>query len=256
MEQPHGAWHPGTARARRVCGGLAGGPPRKGLRRGPRGRGDARFFAGGGGGLAGAPACARLVPRRGLHLAHGSGPVPRRARASDSASAARSWPAGRLSMPLIRNFGRNIEFRPQLVCQPADRAELLWRLEQHRARHLRCRGALHSWSSVIETDGVLFDLRGFRWVQVIGGAQPCVLVGAGCTLKRLLCELRAQGLTLPTLGAIKAQTVAGAVATGTHGSGKPSLSHFVEKVTLAHFDAADTVQVATIDSGHELLAAP
>ena len=42
--------------------------------------------------------------------------------------------------------------------------------------------------------------------------------------------------TLPTLGAIKKQTISGAIATGTHGSGRPSLSHFVVRLRAAVFD--------------------
>lgn len=147
----------------------------------------------------------------------------------------------------ILNFGRNIAFRPEKTLRPADTAELLRLLQENSRQRMRSRGALHSWSPIIETAGVLFDLREFAWVRVVPGAQPRVRVGAGCTLRRLLCELAHEGFTLPTLGAIKAQTVAGAVATGTHGSGKPSLSHFVESVTFAHLDAGGTAQITRVD---------
>jgi FAD/FMN-containing dehydrogenase len=63
-------------------------------------------------------------------------------------------------------------------------------------------------------------------------------VGAGCTLGALLRTLRHRGLTLPTLGAITRQTVAGAVATATHGSGEASLSNFVREMRIATYRPA------------------
>jgi len=65
-----------------------------------------------------------------------------------------------------------------------------------------------------------------------------VRVGAGCTLQ-LLDKLHATtDQTLPTLGAVKKQTIAGAISTGTHGSGRQSLSHFVANVRIAAYDSA------------------
>jgi L-gulono-1,4-lactone dehydrogenase len=127
-------------------------------------------------------------------------------------------------------------------------------LARHPGARVRCRGALHSWSPLAATDGVLLDLGNLDHVDVLpdgSGAR----VGAGCRLGRLLAELRKRGLTLPTLGVIQRQTVAGATATGTHGSGAPSLSHFVTRVKLAHVDAQGVPQVKVIDSGDELRAA-
>ena len=45
-----------------------------------------------------------------------------------------------------------------------------------------------------------------------------------------LAELAESKHTLPSLGLIDEQTVAGATATGTHGSGRNSLSHYVQAV--------------------------
>ena len=50
------------------------------------------------------------------------------------------------------------------------------------------------------------------------GGGALVTVEAGMTLAALNAHLDARGLALPVLGSISAQTVAGALATGTHGS--------------------------------------
>src|SRR5262249_37082301 len=101
----------------------------------------------------------------------------------------------------------------------------------------------------------LFDLRHLRQVELDPVAER-VRVGGGCRLGRLLRKLEGKGWTLPTLGAITKQTVAGATATGTHGSGSPSLSHFVEEVRVATFDpASGEPYIATLRQGPELEAA-
>jgi FAD/FMN-containing dehydrogenase len=139
---------------------------------------------------------------------------------------------------LVRNFGRNVEIRPVAHERPGHLSELRALLETQKGQKtpIRCRGALHSWSHIIDTQGLLVDTRTLDWVEFRPGATPRVKVGGGCTLRRLLDELRKHGMTLPTLGANDRQTIAGAVASGTHGSGKPSLSHFVESVTLLSFE--------------------
>jgi FAD/FMN-containing dehydrogenase len=58
------------------------------------------------------------------------------------------------------------------------------------------------------------------------------------------------------VGLIDEQTVAGATATGTHGSGKHSLAHYIQAVRVACFDPRTHGPVIrTIDDGPELMAA-
>ncbi|MEZ6105060.1 MAG: hypothetical protein R3B96_02855 [Pirellulaceae bacterium] len=65
--------------------------------------------------------------------------------------------------------------------------------------------------------------------------------------------LSRQGLTLPSLGLITEQTIAGATATGTHGSGKHSLSHYLTSIRLAHFDPeSGKAVIREISDGPEL----
>ena len=132
----------------------------------------------------------------------------------------------------VRNFGRNVAFVPDAHYHPGSVAEVLECLRRHGGAKVRCIGAGHSWSRILATDGVLLDLGALDGVTIESGSLA--RVGAGCTLKRLLNVLRHNGLTLPSLGAITKQTIAGAVSTGTHGSGSHSLSHFVQELRVAH----------------------
>jgi len=118
-------------------------------------------------------------------------------------------------------------------------------------------GSKHAWSPAIETDGVLLEMRHFSHVRIhqINGA-PFVTAGAGCQLKVLLKVLNEQGLTTPSVGLITEQTIAGATATGTHGSGRHSLSHYIHSVRIACFDATgETAQIVEVNDGDELRAA-
>lgn len=156
------------------------------------------------------------------------------------------------------NFGKNVCFQPAKSYAPASERQLLRILDEHAASmRIRCVGALHSWSGLAgSADGIVaLDLRHFDQVELIGNPAQHVRVGAGCRIGRLLDQLRRHGRTLPTVGAIVEQTVAGALATGTHGSGASSLSHFVEGVRLASCDDKGKAHIETIHGGEELLAA-
>ena len=137
---------------------------------------------------------------------------------------------------LITNFGKNISFTAQRLT-PKTEDEVLEILERNWMRHIRVLGSLHSWSDVLRSDEVALVLSQLNRIAVdnVPGDEK-VTVGAGCTLEALLDELKRCGnLTLPTLGSIKAQTVAGAVATATHGSGTESLSHHIRKIRIATY---------------------
>jgi FAD/FMN-containing dehydrogenase len=153
----------------------------------------------------------------------------------------------------IDNFGGNVSFTPARFYAPRSEAEVVEILARHRGERIRCIGSLHSWSRVAVTSGVSLDLRHLDAVAITSlGPDARVHVGAGCTLARLVAELRAVGLALPTLGAIFRQTVAGATSTGTHGSGSHSLSHFIEEVRVATFDPLSRQPAVITIKGDEL----
>ncbi len=159
--------------------------------------------------------------------------------------------------PEIRNFGHNVRFTPGRIFQPRSETELLAILREHRHGHVRVIASRHAWSPLIETDDALIDMRHFCQIRIheING-QTCVTVGGGCQIKTLLRFLNERGLTTPSVGLITEQTIAGATATGTHGSGKHSLSHYVTSLRIACFDeSGDEPQIVNVNAGVELQAA-
>ena len=165
-------------------------------------------------------------------------------------------PATRLNAR-YENFGANVTFVPRQVYAPSSDDELLGVLGKHHGQCLRAVGRLHSWSEIAVCEEVLIDLRHFREVVIHDeGPQLWAEVGAGCQIKVLLEELQKRGLTLPSVGLITEQTIAGAISTGTHGSGRHSLSHYVESLRIATYDSESREPVIrTVDSGNELRAA-
>ncbi|MEJ2868020.1 D-arabinono-1,4-lactone oxidase [Actinomycetospora sp. OC33-EN08] len=77
-------------------------------------------------------------------------------------------------------------------------------------------GSGHSFTAIGAPDGVALAVpsQGVPEVRELLATVP-----AGMTIRRLNAALWEQGLALPNLGDIDAQTVAGAVSTGTHGTG-------------------------------------
>jgi FAD-linked oxidoreductase len=120
-------------------------------------------------------------------------------------------------------------------------------------RTVRVAGAGHSFTGAVLTDGTLLSLAGLDRVLDADPASGRVRVEAGITLHRLSRELLRHGLALPNLGDIDVQSLAGAIATGTHGTGarQPNLSAQVEALEVVAGDGSER----TIDGGDLLRAA-
>ncbi len=157
----------------------------------------------------------------------------------------------------ILNFGRNMTISSRRFYTPETEQEVLEILNRHRGERIRCIGKTHSWSRVLESEDVLLDMSQIQHVRCNSEGSPTVIAGAGCQIRRLLSELKRQrDWTLPSVGFITEQSIAGAIATGTHGSGKHSLSHYVTRLKVARYDQrSGQAIIETIDQGLELRAA-
>jgi FAD-linked oxidoreductase len=86
-------------------------------------------------------------------------------------------------------------------------------------RTVKAVGAGHSFTDVALTDGVLVDLRDYGRILAVDRDACTVTVQAGARLHDLSEHLWTRGLAFTNLGDIDVQSVAGATATGTHGTG-------------------------------------
>jgi len=161
------------------------------------------------------------------------------------------------SLQQIANFGGNQRWYARCYA-PASEVEVLDILTRNVGVTIRVAGSGHSWSDIAANADIALDLSALNSVTPIKtDGLDLVRVGAGCRLQELLDRLHAAtDRTLPTLGAIKKQTISGAISTGTHGSGRQSLSHFVASLRVAVFDPQTGHPVVReFTEGPELLAA-
>jgi len=118
------------------------------------------------------------------------------------------------------------------------------------APSLRVLGTGKSSADICAGTHTLIDLSGLDNTPVLDESRTRVWVGAACQLSELIAFLARSGLGFPALPDLDAITVAGAIATGTHGTGRValSLSDYVEAIELV--DANGTL--LTIDRGHDV----
>lgn len=80
-------------------------------------------------------------------------------------------------------------------------------------------GAGHSFSGIARPEEVLVDVSALQGLHNVDAERGRVTVGAGTSLRRLNDLLAGVGLAMPNLGDIDSQSLAGAISTGTHGTG-------------------------------------
>ena len=119
------------------------------------------------------------------------------------------------------NWARNQYSNPHKIFRPKSEAEITEIVSLGVAKRLKVRpiGNGHSFSSIGLTDGFLVSLESMNRITNIDREKLQVTVGAGITISDLNRELHKIGFALPNLGDIDTQSLAGAIATGTHGTG-------------------------------------
>lgn len=153
------------------------------------------------------------------------------------------------------NWAGNQSFGAERVVTPASEAELLdvLRVAAAERRPVRAAGAGHSFSPLVETSGVVIEQSGLTGLVVVDRERKTFRVGGGTRIADLGASLWENGLGLANQGDIDTQTIAGAVATGTHGSGLTlgSISSTLVGARLA----TPAGEVVEVGPGSELLRA-
>jgi len=116
-----------------------------------------------------------------------------------------------------QNWAGNHTYRARAVRRPQTMDELQALVAtQERIRAL---GTRHSFTDVADTDGVLVSLEDLPMALEIDEAGRTVSVGGGTSFHALGQQLDRNGWALATMASLPHISVAGAIATGTHGSG-------------------------------------
>ena len=154
-------------------------------------------------------------------------------------------------MPTERNWAGNLVYRAREIAAPTSVDELSALIT--RERRVKVLGSRHSFNDIADTDGVLISL-----AALAGGApgepeldsdRGIVRVPGGMRYGELAPWLHERGRALANLASLPHISVAGAVATGTHGSGERigSLATQVVAVELIT-GAGETLRLARGDA--------
>ncbi|GAB6927822.1 D-arabinono-1,4-lactone oxidase [Paenibacillus sp. JCM 10914] len=127
-----------------------------------------------------------------------------------------------MTQSMWSNWSGSVQARPQIVLNPAsiDDVVKLVQMCRQEGRRLRVVGSGHSFTPIAASEDCLVSLDHMQGLVHVDTQSRTAKVWAGTKLK-LLGELLFQhGLAQENLGDIDVQSIAGAISTGTHGTGR------------------------------------
>ncbi len=121
----------------------------------------------------------------------------------------------------VTNWSQLQRFQPREIFAPRSEDELAAIVARAatEGRRLKVMGAGHSFTAIAVTPDFHVTIHALDQLHHVDTSTGLVTVGAGITLKKLNRELDRCGLALTNMGDIDKQSIAGAVSTGTHGTG-------------------------------------
>ncbi|MDF2561802.1 MAG: FAD-binding protein [Microbacterium sp.] len=135
-------------------------------------------------------------------------------------------------MTTERNWAGNLTYRASTIAHPETVDELRALLAQ--GGPVRFLGSRHCFNDIADTDGVLIALDRLPAVFEVNANRTAVKVAGAARYGDIAPLLEAEGLALANLASLPHISIAGAVATGTHGSGDAigSLASAVRGLTI------------------------
>ncbi|HET9893969.1 MAG TPA: FAD-binding protein [Streptosporangiaceae bacterium] len=137
---------------------------------------------------------------------------------------------------MVTNWAGNVSFNAARFHQPSSVSEV--RRLVAEAGRVKALGTGHSFSRIADTPGDLISLERLPTIIAIDPGQSSVTISADVTYGELAPRLHDAGLALANLGSLPHISVAGACATGTHGSGN-RLGNLATAVSAIEMVTAD-----------------
>lgn len=138
-------------------------------------------------------------------------------------------------MTRVSNWARSVSFTPGRVVSPENPEQLchLLRETSDRGGAVRAIGAGHSFTPLVATGDTLVRLDRLSGLVRVDGDEATFW--GGTSLHQVAGLLAPWGLALPNMGDIDRQSIAGALSTGTHGTGLefPGYAGMVTRLQLA-----------------------
>ena len=154
------------------------------------------------------------------------------------------------------NWGKSNLWLPRIIYNPVSLTELRDLIIKASTQHskIRVAGSLHSLNNLCVTTDIQVHTDKLCQVLKIDKQNLRVKVQGGIKIFKLLEILASEGLTLPNQGYIIDQSIAGAIATATHGSGNTgTISSFVEEIEL--IDAKGKMHILSPNTNAHLFSA-
>ncbi|WP_394215929.1 D-arabinono-1,4-lactone oxidase [Brachybacterium vulturis] len=121
----------------------------------------------------------------------------------------------------LRTWSGAVSWTPQQVLRPTSQEAVVAAVQAARTRgcSLRVIGGGHSFSALAATDGITLSLDGLHGLISADPVTGLVTLRGGTRLWAVAELLAPYGLALSVMGDIDRQSIAGAIQTGTHGTG-------------------------------------
>ncbi|MEQ1753643.1 MAG: D-arabinono-1,4-lactone oxidase [Micropepsaceae bacterium] len=119
------------------------------------------------------------------------------------------------------NWSGLVRCEPKVIAQPANEIELADAIRSASST-VRCTGSGHSFTELCQSDDTLISLDAMQGVVSVNASAQTATLKAGTKVHAIGRTLHDAGFGLCNQGDIDRQSIAGAVSTGTHGTG-PSL---------------------------------
>ncbi|ATH96769.1 D-arabinono-1,4-lactone oxidase [Dermabacter jinjuensis] len=119
------------------------------------------------------------------------------------------------------NWSKNVEFAPTQVVHPRSEREIVHHIARATAHGIGIRaiGAGHSFSAIAKPEGALLTLDHYRGLVHLDSDTGEVTLRAGTRLWEIGPMLARHDRALEVMGDVDRQSIAGAISTGTHGTG-------------------------------------
>ncbi len=159
---------------------------------------------------------------------------------------------GGISGTRFTNWAQTFQCYPELFFKPEDEQEVrqVIALARANSKHLTVVGAGHSPGDNVCTTDYMMSLDNLNKVISVDHKSRQITVQAGIRLYDLHRTLEDHGLAMPNLGSISDQSLAGAIATATHGSSLQHqiLSSQVVELKIILADGTDRICSASRDT--------
>ncbi|WP_046214160.1 FAD-binding protein [Paenibacillus wulumuqiensis] len=149
-----------------------------------------------------------------------------------------------------QNWAGNYTYGAAELIYPESIEHLQQLVQKHKK--IKVLGSGHTFNAITDTDGIFISLRRWNRLLHLDKDRGTVTVEGGATYGELCAALSETGYALHNLASLPHITIAGAVATSTHGSGSSnvSLAAAVEAIELV--DAHG--ELHTLSRGDEAFA--